>query len=322
MTRKLIAITQTPKVMQLTWIINNICTNACSYCPEGLHNGKNHHYDWENAKRFVYELIGRHEKIHLSIAGGEPTLSPHLPELIKIFYNAGHTISITTNGVRTPRYYEDIAQYVNGMCFSFHPSFEDPAFKEKVFATIKHTHTSVRVMMDNRYWEKCVETYHAFDSKTTGVGVEAVQLQDWGVGNSLGRNYTPEQNQWILDHPQKNSGFMYWLLNPRLIQKKGVAMSARYYWDDNTNEYNVPEIDIINTGLNNFYGWQCDIGLESLFVHWDGDIQRANCKQGTPTRIIGNINYPEQIEWPTAPEICVQKDCHCSTDIIISKRKL
>ena len=47
--------------LHLTWIINNICTNACSYCPENLHNGSNHNYDWENARKFFKLLF---EKYH------------------------------------------------------------------------------------------------------------------------------------------------------------------------------------------------------------------------------------------------------------------
>jgi organic radical activating enzyme len=323
MTKKLIAITQDPKVMQLTWVINNICTNACSYCPKGLHDGKNHHYEWSNAKKFVNELMERHKKINISIAGGEPTLSPHLPELVKLFHDKGHTVTVTTNGARSPRYYEEISPYINGISFSFHPSFEDTNFKEKVRAANKYSNTSVRVMMDTRYWDRCVEIYQYY-VKQADVSVESVRLQDWGVGQTLGREYTTEQDQWILDNPHisKNIDINTVIKFIKRIKfKLPVLMGCKYHWDDGTiSQQN--SIDIINSGLNDFRGWSCDIGLESLFVHYEGDIQRANCRQGTPNRIIGNINKPELIQWPTEPEICVQKECHCSTDIIISKKKI
>ena len=54
---------RTPGVMAVTWVINNICTNACKYCPPNLHKGKNHHYDWENAKRFWQLLLNKYDKI-------------------------------------------------------------------------------------------------------------------------------------------------------------------------------------------------------------------------------------------------------------------
>ena len=53
---------RTPGVMAVTWVINNICTNACLYCPPNLHKGKNHHYDWENAKRFWQILLEKYEQ--------------------------------------------------------------------------------------------------------------------------------------------------------------------------------------------------------------------------------------------------------------------
>lgn len=322
MTKKLIAITQTPKTMQLTWVINNICTNACSYCPKGLHDGKNHHYEWDNAKKFVNELMARHKKINISIAGGEPTLSPHLPELVKMFHDKGNTVTVTTNGARSPRYYEEISPYVNGFSFSFHPSFEDPNFKEKVQAANKYSSTTVRVMMDTRHWNRCVEIYQYY-VKQTDVSVEAVRLQDWSVGNILGRNYTSEQDRWILENPHRSVKLSFGAVLKFVKRRKiPVSMGCKYHWDDGTISDHPDTIDIINSGLNDFRGWECDIGLESLFVHYDGDIQRANCRQGTPNRIIGNINESELIQWPTEPEICVQKECHCSTDIIISKKNL
>jgi len=322
MTKKLIAITQTPKTMQLTWVINNICTNACSYCPKGLHSGKNHHYEWDNAKTFVNEILKRHNRINISIAGGEPTLSPHLPELVKMFHDKGHTVTVTTNGARSPRYYEEISPYINGLIFSFHPSFEDPNFKDKVEAANKYSSTTVRVMMDTRYWDRCVEIYQFYVNEP-GVSVEAVRLQDWGVGNILGREYTAEQDQWIADNPHHSVKQTLGTIWKSLRRRKIAAlMGCNYHWDDGTISDGQGTVDIINTGLNDFRGWECNIGLESLFVHYDGDIQRANCRQGTPNRIIGNINEPELIQWPTEPEICVQKECHCSTDIIITKKKL
>ena len=58
---------RTDDLMVVTWIINNICTNACSYCPKNLHTGKNHHYDWENAKRFWQLLLKKHSKLQVAL---------------------------------------------------------------------------------------------------------------------------------------------------------------------------------------------------------------------------------------------------------------
>jgi organic radical activating enzyme len=86
MTKRLIKVKQQTNTMLLTWITNNICNNHCAYCPPILHTGKNHHYEWEKAKEFLYRLFSHYPRIHCSISGGEPTLSPFFKELVEIFY--------------------------------------------------------------------------------------------------------------------------------------------------------------------------------------------------------------------------------------------
>lgn len=319
MSKRLIAIRQEEPVMQITWVINNICTNACSYCPAGLHNGTNHHYDWENAKRFCNMLLDKYPKINLSIAGGEPTVSPYLPDLLEMFYSRGHGISLTTNGARSVRYYEKISKNINSISFSFHPSFEDPKFLEKALAANEYTRVSVRVMMDTRYWDRCIDFYNKALTHP-GISVEAVRIQDWSVPTTEGRDYTEEQLRWFEGRPTRYPSRDYELsvTNQHRLSVKGLKMRSLFYKDDGTVE-SISPILIINEKLNDFCGWVCNIGLESLFIHYDGDIQRGNCRQGTPTRIIGNINRPEEIQWPVDPEICLQRECHCSTDVLITK---
>lgn len=309
---KVIAIKQKHQALQLTWVINNICTNACSYCPSGLHDGKNHHYDWENARRFVTMLMDKYPLMNLSVAGGEPTVSPFLPELVKMFYDRKNTITITTNGARSARYYTDLSKYVNSFSFSWHPSFEDPNFLEKALAAAKNSLVNVRVMMDTRYWDHAVAFYTSL-LKEKKVSVEPVRLQDWGTGTTLGRDYTTEQLEWFNHNHRRPAGLLTHL------KHGGLYIGANYYYaDGKVDKSGSDPINLINRQENDFRGWMCNIGLESLFVHWDGDIQRANCRQGNP-RIIGNINNPELIQWPTAPEVCVQHECHCATDVAITK---
>jgi 2-iminoacetate synthase ThiH len=52
----IIEIKQQVPAMYLTWVINNICTNACSYCHPNLHTGTNHNYDWSHAEEFIDQV--------------------------------------------------------------------------------------------------------------------------------------------------------------------------------------------------------------------------------------------------------------------------
>jgi hypothetical protein len=79
---------------------------------------------------------------------------------------------------------------------------------------------------------------------------------------------------------------------------------------------NVNPVQFINAGMTNFNGYVCEIGLKSLFVHYNGKIALGNCSVGG---YIGEIENFEDIKWPTKPVICTKNVCHCSTDVNISK---
>jgi organic radical activating enzyme len=116
MTKRLIKVKQQTNTMLLTWIINNICNNHCAYCPPILHTGKNHHYEWEKAKEFLYRLFSHYPRIHCSISGGEPTLSPFFKELVEIFYENNHQ-SVEVSYARPNAYREgkhEIELYAEG----------------------------------------------------------------------------------------------------------------------------------------------------------------------------------------------------------------
>jgi hypothetical protein len=87
-------------------------------------------------------------------------------------------------------------------------------------------------------------------------------------------------------------------------------------YDDGTVDNDLDSQKLINSGQTNFQDWQCNIGLESLFVQYDGNIKLGNCITA-PT--IGKIQEFDNIEWTNGPITCRQNYCNCSTDIYVSK---
>ena len=73
--------------------------------------------------------------------------------------------------------------------------------------------------------------------------------------------------------------------------------------------------DIIKLHKNNFKGWSCNAGIESLMINWDGDVQRATCRVGGS---LGNI-YNGSFAVPTVPIICTRTSCTCAADIPLTK---
>jgi organic radical activating enzyme len=308
---KIIKIEQTTPAFFLTWVINNICTNQCSYCPTNLHAGTNHNYDWSETKRLAEYLIKTHPRMSLAISGGEPTLSPWLKDLVKMFSDAGHPVGMTTNGARTVRYFEDIAQYMSYIVMSYHPSFEDLKLIEKAEACARHTHTTVSIMMDSRYFDKSLAMYERIKKNHPSLSVEPIRVHDWGVGSTDGRDYTPEQEQILNRLTRINATQVVHPKNP------GVSGATAYY--DNGIQEKLHAQKLINDRQTNFQGWECDIGLNSLYIRYDGVIRLGNC---IGSAIIGKLQDFDNIEWPTKTFTCPQTFCNCTTDVYISKRKV
>lgn len=315
--KKIIRVSQIDRSpLQFTWIMNNICTNACSYCPVDLHSGTNHNYEWENAKRFFNMLFERYSKIHCVISGGEPSLSPFFREIVEIFYKKGHTIGLTSNAAKPASFWAEVAPFFNYICFSWHPENPDPNFEEKILAASEHTLVSIRIMAHPDYWHQCVNMYYDLFKKHPHLSVESVRILPWNNDvEYIANMYTPEQIRWFETNPTQfrettNSKFF----------KKLVMINPTYHFDDGTIASNVENaVDFINSGMTNFYGYKCMIGLKELFVNWRGQIALGNCDT---ENFIGHINEPEKIIWPTEPIICNKTLCHCTTSVNVPKWSL
>ena len=75
--------------------------------------------------------------------------------------------------------------------------------------------------------------------------------------------------------------------------------------------------DVIKEHLNQYKGWQCNAGIESLMINWDGEVHRATCRVGGS---LGNI-YKDTFKLPNEPITCTRDYCTCAADIPLTKVK-
>lgn len=307
MNKQLVAIKprKEPKEFNLTWVVNNICTNHCRYCPSMLHRGKNHHYSWADAQRFSQYLLDRYPNINLAISGGEPTVSPWLKDLINLYLDRGHRVGLTSNGVRAGSYWDDCRP--SYICLSYHPAFDDGEWVNRARATGERIgKTTVRLMMDPLYWSQCLRVYRQLWTETA-LGIELVRIVNWGE-DSQPPTYRPAELDLMTRLPSRSPPPDS---DPQLppstaVWSGGLEEDAGGIWANN----------LISRDLNHFEGWQCDIGLDSLFVQFDGSYKRGNCPQG---EYLGRVDDSEYT-LPQTSVICQQWDCRCTTDILTAKR--
>jgi organic radical activating enzyme len=314
--KKIIKIENKIDGLFLTWIINNICTYHCSYCPEIVHGGKNHHYDWQHVKPFIDQCFQQYPYVHCSLSGGEPTVSPFFKNLVSEIYDRGGTVHVTTNLVRSWEYWQDIAAKCSSISVSYHSEFvvskeDEDIFLDKLVKLSRESYVTLRVMMHPKHWDRCVNFYDRALRTSEPFTIEVVRiLPDFGTGNNyFDATYTEEQLKFFSATPIIFG-------DPRIENFRRSKIESNIVYDDGNKEFFSLTIqsELEKNKANNFYGWTCDIGKESLFVHYDGGIQRANCEVGG---VIGNI--VTGFTWPTDSVICNKKLCHCAADVVITK---
>jgi hypothetical protein len=239
-------------------------------------------------------------------------MSPFFPELVKLIHAQGHTITLTSNAYKSQEYWQEIGPYINQISFSYHPEFSTEQYYNNLLATADVTRVTARVMMLSSHWEKCVEAYERLLQHDT-YSMEVVRVYEWGRNNGSDL-YTDEQIAWMdnikprfmrPDNPHRN--------------KPWCNTTANYYFDDGSVGHSRDQVYYINRGQTDFKGYECDLGLRSLFISATGLVKRGNCMVGGN---IGSINEPEAIQWPTESVICPYSICNCSSDVNINKRRI
>jgi MoaA/NifB/PqqE/SkfB family radical SAM enzyme len=313
----------------ITWILNDICNYSCRYCPDVLHDGKNVKYDWDVVEPFIdklFDFYGRehNRKLLFSFSGGEPTMSPFFPQLIKKIYDSGGDITLTTNLSRTARYIRENFKYISTVNCTFHPKYEFDNntyvdYLEKVKVVSELSVVAVRVMMDPLYWDKCLAIKEEFE-KMKDVRVQLVYIDDQ-YGSSTTKlaeiNYTPEQLEVFKTTNTKVVKIKHEELLKKNPLHKLYSSKITATYEDGTTSY-LDNQTMINRGQTNFYDYECSIGKESLFIHQNGHIKRGNCEVGG---VIGFLNNINSIDWIslTRSVKCNSLRCSCGADIPISK---
>lgn len=300
----------------ISWLINNICTYACSYCTPDLYAGTNHHYDLDIAKKFIDSLgenIG-HNKVHVAFSGGEPTVFPKFIDLVKYLNAKGWSVGITTNGSRSVAYFEELSKLMTYIAFSYHAAYHNEQFFEVIAAASKNCQALIRVMFDPKHWDLCMDTYNRI-LKNPDLTVEAVRLF-LHEGASLGSEgkdvgYTPEQNEWLNTSQRRNRLTL-------IVELPNHDSEAIAFFNDGTKEC-FDAISIVNRKQNSFLGWECDIGKKQIFIDYSGRIKKGNCYQDGWATTVADFDKTKIFDDPTK---CSQPFCYCVSDIKTPKRKI
>jgi len=289
--------------IKIEWNLGKRCNYDCAYCPSAIHDNFSPHTDIEILKQTVDKLALLKKPIRISLTGGEPCVHPNIEELIRYIKEKGFWLSITTNGTRKPEWYN--RQLVDQWVFSLHFEYkwEDILYTIKtVYENAAHPHILVNVM--------------AHQEKMKDVRTATDMLFFFGINHGVRRVRWTDGDHDLFDDMRYDQNDLDWILaRDSTVKPNTILWYHRDKDGDEAKEYHAN--DVIKKHLNQYKGWSCNAGLESLMINWNGDVHRATCRVGGS---LGNI-YNDTFVVPSEPVICDRNYCTCAADIPLTKVK-
>ncbi len=285
--------------IKVEWNLGKRCNYDCSYCPSVIHDNTSKHTDIKILKYTIDRLVSLGKPIRLSFTGGEPCVHPEFHDLIKYAkYKGVSWISVTTNGTRPFEFYASLPvdQYV----FSIHFEFD----WMRVTSTLRKLADETKLKLVGQ-----IMAHHDFMAPVRAV--RGILNQD-SIPNTVRRIRWTDGDHDLFDDMRYHPDDLAW------IKQQDATVPGNCVIDDSRI---IHANDVIKLKLNQYTGWTCNAGLESLMINWDGEVYRATCRVGDS---LGNIYHGiglNEFVQPTEPVICDRNFCTCAADIPLTKVK-
>jgi len=283
--------------LKVEWNIGKRCNYDCTYCPSSIHDNFSPHTDINILERTVDKLCEIGKPLRISLTGGEPCVHPDIEDLFEYFKRKDvFWVNVTTNGTRPSSWYLQNEMFFNHLIFSLHFEHDWERVHRNIIQYQAGTQTDffVNVMAHHKHMDsvrKVVKEY-----------------SDRGIRYAVRRIRWTEGDHNIFDDLKYEGKDLEWILAQDATVKPNCRIDDSEIMHSN---------DVIKKHLNQFKGWQCNAGLESLMINWDGEVRRATCRVGGS---LGNI-YEGSFVVPSEPVICTRDWCTCAADIPLTKIK-
>lgn len=284
--------------VKIEWNLGKRCNLDCTYCPAEIHDNHSPHTRLDTLMHTVDELA-KLKNARISFTGGEPTVHPAFEDLIHYARDKIQWLSVTTNATRMVNFYESLP--VNYIVFSLH--FEEDIWQRRLKTIIDFANYSTSMKYSKDYHIALM----AHQDHMNNVKEAAARLTNYGIPYTVRRIRWTEKHDWFNDL-KYNQKDLDWIMNNNATAKPNTLVDEFELTHAN---------DLIKEHRNQFEGWNCKAGIESLMINWDGEVHRATCRVGGS---LGNI-YDGTFVIPTEPVVCTRKYCTCAADVNITKWK-
>ena len=283
--------------LKIEWNLGKRCNYDCTYCPSSIHDNFSPHTDIDILEATVDKLCELGKPLRISLTGGEPCVHPDIENLLDYFKRKNvFWVNLTTNGTRSATWYLQNEMFWNHLIFSLHFEYD----WQRVMRTINQYYDN-----SEREFFVAVMAHHDHMEDVKKVVKE---LKEKGIKYTIRRIRWTEGDHNVFDDMRYDGKDLEWIVSQDATVKPNCRID-----DDQIIHAN----DVIKKHLNQFNGWSCNAGIESLMINWDGEVHRATCRVGGS---LGNI-YQGTFRSPDSPIICTRDWCTCAADIPLTKYK-
>ena len=289
----------------IDWVIMYECNYKCSYCFGQAPLNKNF-TPIEKLKHAVDQIFKINKKYYtFNILGGELTYYPYLLDFIKYIYSfkdKNVSISLLTNGSRNVEYFEKLINniYGNFLCsISIHLEYASiDHIKDLIILFNNNKNNNIKLdlhlMLHPKYKEKCIQFFDELISlkKTCDFDFQIIELLEAPTFTKIDRRYDKDFLNWIDKSRDIIKNTSKKNINEYL---KNLNIATSYYTINKSNKVENINIDYhiaARNNLNDFRGFCCCGGINTIRIEANGSYTGATCEQYIP---IGNI-YEDDID--------------------------
>lgn len=275
--------------LHVQWILTQACNGRCSYCTQWSEMG-NTVYVKERVLEIAYKILAdRRTYYAFTFTGGEPTLHPHLTDILAYLYRS-HTplgVVVETNGLRNLDYYKELVEIApkHTLRLTISAHLEKIALKDLCFLiamTAEHKqHAHVRLILDPNQRKKVRVFY---DTLMKLRAVTPFTLDLWLLTRTenpleLDGRYTETDFSWYEDAQKRFDEIT--TTSPLSLPPLLPPVIPQFCYLTETKD--VAWCDQEDTDLElEFKDFYCCLGTNFLRVSSDGTFQGALCCQARP----------------------------------------
>jgi len=309
--------------MRVDVALGNICNYKCWYCWPGSNEGTHKWPDFDLLVKNLSHVLDYYiehtdkRKFDFNLLGGEVTHWKRFIDFIKYFKERYDCIfTLTTNGSKKLSWWEEAAPYLDYVGISSHHEFADLVHLRNLADLLykKNVIVVVKVLMDPYAWDKCmdaVDYYKGSEKRWTIRYLEIIETEKV--------NYTQEQNKIISKLRARGPNLFWFFKNNKSYRSKVTVV------DDKNKTHKIKDHAIVLDRLNNFKGWECNVGIDWIAIKIDGSVSGICGNPLYGKAEILNIFDPEfnsKFHPTIKPSICETNSCWCLFESNMPKKKL